>query len=440
MIDQDLTLQVLFLVALIILSAVFSSAETSLTSLTHLKRKKLLQEKRKNAHFIEKLYEKPGKMLTTILVGNNIVNILASIVATFIFVQLLASYGIHNQVVATTLTTIVMTIIILIIGEITPKTMAIKNSERFGIVLGRPIYYLSIVLSPIINVLNMISKFIIKLTGGKKLGKGSLVSEEEIKILINMGLQEGILEKEEEQMLNSIIEFGDIVVREVMTPRTAIAAVDERATARKVINIIRRHGHSRIPVFSENIDNIIGFVYAKDLLMVPQEDMDSVSYIKRIYRDPYFVPESKKVADLLREMRINKKHIAVVIDEYGGVSGLVTIEDLIEEIIGEIRDEYDKTEEELIKRLTDHIFLVNGRTNVGDVNRELNLHIPESEDYDSIAGFIVNKVGDIPEKGEILEETYEDIKLKFIIINVIKRRITKVKIEIMKEGEDSVNV
>jgi len=430
--DSSYFIEFLFLVILLVLSAFFSSAETSLTSLTHLKRKKIISENKKNAKFIEKLYHKPGKMLTTILVGNNIVNILASIVATFLFVQVLSSYGVSNKAVITTVTTVVMTVILLIFGEISPKTLAIKNSEEIGLFLSRPVYYFSILFSPVISVLNNISKVIIRITGGLRLEKDSLVSEEEIKLLITMGLQEGVLEEEEEKMLTSVIEFGDIIVREVMIPRTDIVAADSKSTIRKIIGIINRHGHSRIPIYSERIDNVTGIIYAKDLLQLPENKLDDIPYVMELAREPFFVPESKKIDELLKEMRKDKKqHMAIVVDEYGGVSGIITIEDIIEEIIGEISDEYDGKEAKYIEKKGDNVYLILGMLNVGDLNKELNIAVPEEDDYDSIAGYVVNKLGKIPVMGDI----YEDERYKFTIINVVKQRVVKLKLEIKMNGE-----
>lgn len=430
--DSSYIIEFIFLFILIVLSAFFSSAETSLTSLTHLKRKKIISENRKNAKFIEKLYKNPGKMLTTILVGNNIANILASIIATFIFFQYLSGLGINNKAIITTITTVVMTIVLLIFGEISPKTLAIKNSEDIGLFLSRPVYYFSILFSPVISVLNNISKVIIRITGGLRLEKDSLVSEEEIKLLITMGLQEGVLEAEEEKMLTSVIEFGDIIVREVMTPRTDIIAADSKTSIRKIIGIINRYGHSRIPVFSERIDNVTGIIYAKDLLSLSDEKLDNVSYVKELAREPFFVPESKKIDELLKEMRKDKKqHMAIVVDEYGGVSGIVTIEDIIEEIIGEISDEYDGKEEKYIDKKGDNVYIILGVLNVGDLNKELNISVPEDDDYDSVAGYVVNKFGKIPVKGDV----YENERYKFTIIDIVKRRVIKLKLEIKTNGE-----
>jgi putative hemolysin len=268
---------------------------------------------------------------------------------------------------------------------------------------------------------------------GKNLEKHSLVSEEEIKILINMGLQEGVLEEEEEKMLTSIIEFGDIVVREIMTPRMAIVAVDVSSTVRKVVNVIKEHWHSRLPVFSEKMDNIVGFIYAKDLLAARPEDLDDATYIKNHMRDAFFVPESKRIDELLKEMKKEKKHVSMVVDEYGGICGLVTIEDIIEEIVGEIQDEYDGLEDDMLKKIGENIYIVSGLINVTDLNDDLGTKIPEADNYDSLAGYIVDRLGKLPAKGDLVEDEY----LRLTILHVASRRITKVKLEIKPEGADN---
>ena len=430
------SLQIIILVTLVLFSAFFSASETALTSLSHVKRRKIFAEKGEkrdgNTKYLEKLYNNPGRMLTTILVGNTMVNIISSIIATFLFVDLLSLENIQNEIVVAMITTLIMTSIILIFGEISPKMIALKNNEKLAIFFSRPIYYVSLILFPLIEIFHHTSQIITKLTRGKSLEKHSLVSEEEIKIFINLGLQEGVLEEGEEKMLTSIIEFGDIVVREIMTPRPAIIAVDVKSTIRRVVNIIRQHWHSRIPVYSEKMDNIVGFVYAKDLLSVTPENLDNTSYLKTIIREAYFVPESKRIDELLKEMQKEKRHSAMVVDEYGGISGLITIEDILEEIVGEINDEYDNKEEVMIEKIRDNVYSINGLINVADLNDELNINIPEADNYDSIAGFVVDKLGKMPSKGDI----HEDEKFKFEIVNVFKRRITKIKLEI-KEGEQN---
>ena len=424
----------ILLFVLILLSGVFSSAETSLTAISTFKLRKLVSEKRRNVVYLEKLFEKPGRMLTTILVGNNIVNILISIIGTILFLDILSSYGITNIAFATTIITAMLTIVLLIFGEISPKTMALKNSERFALALSRPIYYLSVLLWPVIVILNLFSKLIIKITGGQGLERGALVSEEEIKLLINIGRKEGVLEEDEEKMLNSIIEFGDIIAKEIMTPRTDIIAAEINCTPRKIVKTIRSHGHSRIPVYSDKIDNMVGFVYAKDLLSVPDDKQDSISYFKNLVRGPFCVPETKKIDELLSEMRHLKKHVAIVIDEYGGTSGLISIEDIIEEIVGDIRDEYDESEEPITK-ISESEYIISGVVHIADINEKLDLDLPEEEDYDSVAGFIVDRLGAMPAKGDIVEFQ----NLTFAVADVKKRRIIKIKLVIKKESEEQVD-
>ncbi len=428
---QSYTPQLVIVVCLVVLAAFFSASETAFTSLGHLKRKKVISEKKVNAVFVEKLFSHPGKMLTTILLGSTMVNILASVVATFIFSQWLPTVGIKSETMIGAITMIVMTTLLLIFGEITPKMIAIRNNEKLASWFSRPVYYVSILFLPLVEILNFVSTILIKITRGKSLEKHSLVSEEEIKLLINMGLQEGLLEEEEEKMLTSIFEFGEIVVREIMTPRTSIVALEEKTPARKVVKIIQHHWHSRIPVYSERMDNMVGFVYAKDMLSMDNEKLDSPTYLKTILRPPFFVPESKRIDELLKEMRKEHKHIAMVVDEYGGISGLVTIEDIIEEIVGEIQDEYDTDEDENIKKISDQVYLISGLMNVSDLNEELSLQIHEADSYDSIGGFMVEHLGKLPAKGGV----YEDEYVKMIILNVQKRRITRVRLEIKQGGD-----
>ncbi len=433
MTDASFLPQILLIIGLIGLSAFFSAAETALTSLGHLKRKKLVAEKKSQAVYIEKLFQSPGRMITTILVGNNTANIAASIIATMLFVEWLKSWGIESEMLVTGITTVFMTATLLIFGEITPKMFAIRNAEKVVPLISRPIYYFSILFFPIIELLNWISNLLIRISRGKNLEKHSLVSEEEIKILINMGLQEGVLEEEEEKMLTSIIEFGDIVVREIMTPRLEIIAVDVESTVRKVVNVIKEHWHSRLPVYADKMDNIVGFIYAKDLLAAGPETRDDSTYIKGHMREAFFVPESKRIDELLKDMKKEKKHVAMVVDEYGGISGLVTIEDIIEEIVGEIQDEYDELEDDMLKKIAENVYIVSGLMNVSDLNNDLGTQIPEADNYDSVAGYIVDRLGKLPSKGAVVEDEH----LRLITLHVASRRITKVKLEIKSEGAEN---
>lgn len=427
------SLQILLLIILIGFSAVFSASETALTSLSPLKRKKLEAEKPHKAKFITKLLQKPGKMLTTILVGNNTVNILASTISTLLFINLTKKIGIVNETAIAFISTLFMTVIILIFGEITPKNIALKKAEIISIKFSKFIYFLSIILSPAIVFLNLFSKIILKISKGTALEKGSLVSEDEIKLLINLGLEEGVLEVNEEKMLTSVFEFGDIVAREIMTPRPNIIAIEVNTAISQAIKLINKYGHSRIPVYKERIDNIVGFIYAKDILNLPRENWDSKGILPPdMLRPVYYVPEIKKIDELLNELRKKKTHIAIVVDEYGGTSGLVTLEDVIEEIIGDIQDEYDDKEEQMITKRNNG-YVVSGLINVWDLNNELGLNLPEEDEYDSLAGFMVNKLGKMPEKGDI----FENDKVKIRVLHVYRRRITKLHLII--KGEDDKN-
>jgi len=413
------------------LSALFSASETAFTSLSPLKRKKIEADNPNATKFIVKLFHKPGRMLTTILVGNNVANILASTISTFLFIDIMTRIGVKSETFIAVTSAFFMTIVVLIFGEITPKNIALKKAEKLSIKLSQPIYYLSIILLPAIVVLNLLSKYILRVGKGNAIENDSLISEDEIKLLINLGLEEGVLEESEEKMLTSIFEFGEIIAREIMTPRTNIIAIDMETSLSQTIRLITKYGHSRIPVYRERIDNIIGFVYAKDILSVPKEDWETETALKpEMIRPAFYVPETKKIDELLSELRKMKMHIAIVVDEYGGTSGIVTLEDIIEEIIGEIQDEYDEKEEEMIIKKSDG-YIVSGLINVSDLNNELNIKLPEEDDYDSLAGFMVNRLGKMPEKGDI----FENCKFKIKVLHVYRRRITKLHLIVKDEEE-----
>jgi putative hemolysin len=429
---SSIYVQLLILIVLIFFSAIFSASETALTSLSPLKRKKIELEQSEKSRYISKLFVSPGKMLTTILVGNNAINILASTVSAFLFIDIFKRLSFQNETIVAVLSTLFMTTLLLIFGEITPKNLALKKAESLSIFLSKPIYFLSIILSPVIVFLNFISKIILKVIKGNTLEKGSLVSENEIKLLINLGLEEGVLEANEEKMLNSIFEFGDIIAREIMTPRTNIIAVEHSSSLSQIIKLVTNYGHSRIPVYKERIDNIIGFIYAKDILAESKTKWHNNEPIKEdMIRPAYFVPETKKIDELLNELRKKKTHIAIVVDEYGGISGLVTLEDVIEEIIGEIQDEYDQKEEAMINKTNDFNYIISGLINVSDLNNELNLNLPEDDDYDSLAGFMVNRLGKMPQKGDV----FENDKIKIKVMHVYRRRITKLQLTFKSKNE-----
>jgi len=415
--NYEILLKIITLIILLIFSGLFSGAETALSSLNIITVKKLKKKGVKEANTLEKLLSRPSKTLSTILIGNNIVNIAATAIATELTLSLFSG----KQV--TFIVTMIMTILILIFGEITPKTYSAYNSEKVAIKLGKPLEVLSVVFTPFLIVLNRVTKVIIKALGGNVNNNRTTVSEEEIKTLVDVGEEAGIIEKQEKEMINSIFEIGDIEVTEVMVPRIDIVYLEEDVTVEEAIKKVLKCGFSRIPVIKKSIDNITGIIYAKDLLACYfKQDKDESKGIRELIRPAYYVPESKKAIDLLTEMQLEKIHIAIVLDEYGGTLGLVTIEDILEEIVGDILDEYDE-EMDLIDYLDEQTLIVDSKISIDEINETFKISLPEDE-FESVGGLIFNLLGRIPKKGDNIEYN----GLLFKILEVHNRRIKKVEI------------
>ena len=407
--------QLIGLVVLLLLSAYFSASETALTSLGKLKMKSLIKREGRRAELLSSWLEDPSRLLATILVGNNIVNVAASVLCTFVLLRLLPETP-AGKVGA--ISTGVMVCLILVFGEISPKTYARQNAERIALRTIRPLSGLSRILSPLIGLLVFVSP------GGGKAKPGPFMTEEEIKRMISLGEEEGVLEEEEKEMIDSIFKFGDTKVQEVMVPRSDMVTIEANQDLDNILKLVMEAGHSRIPVFKGRIDNIIGILYAKDLLNLWEQSSRARLKVKDLIHPAYFVPETKKVDELLREFQRQKIHLAMVVDEYGGTAGLVTLEDLLEEIVGEIEDEYDKGKER-IEILEKGIALVDGKTDIGDVNEKLDLKLPEEEGTETVAGFVVDRLGRVPKMGE--ELIYRGTKIT--VVEADRRRVIKVKIE-----------
>lgn len=410
-------LELTILIVCIFLSAFFSATETAFTALSRIKVSHMMEKKLPGVGLVKKLREDPAKLLSTILIGNNIATIGSSALATTIALRLTETYKWGGVGVAASIATGVMTFFLLVFGEITPKTLAIRHSEAFALVSAWPIYIFSWILSPIAWILSIFSRPIIYLFGGKMPEAGPFVTEEEIKFLIAASAKEGVIERGEKEMISSIFEFGDTTVKEVMTPRPDIKAVEDGSSIEDVIGLINETGHSRIPVYEGNIDNVVGIVYAKDLLNFRKDDK-----LRDFLRSAIFVPEAKRIDDLLHQMQGARTHIAIVVDEYGVTSGIVSMEDLVEEIVGEIHDEFERMEKNIFQ-LDDSTYLVDGKVSISDINQELNIAIPEG-DYDTVAGFVFGQLSKAPAVGDIVK--YDDIQVS--VEKVSKRRITRLKL------------
>ena len=405
-----LQIQIIILVVLIFLSALFSGIETALMSINNIKVKSLLKQEKKGSKALYRIKQNPHRLIITILIGNNLVNIGAASFATVFFTNLFGSSGIG-------IATGVMTFLILVFGEITPKTFATQNAERVSLIVARPVELLSIILSPIVKVFEVISKFMSKLLGSKK---ESELSEEELKTIVTMGAEEGILNKEAAEMMHNVLEFKGTRVVEVMTPDVDVKMVDGKKQLKDVVDFVVKTPYSRYPVYLESKDKIIGILDVDDVLKYMKNKKLNVK-VKNIVREVFFVPQSKEVDDLLSEFESKKIPMAIVVDEYGDVSGLVTIEDVLEEIVGDI---FDKSQRQsvLIKKVSGKLIRVDAKISVEELNKVLHLGL-KTEHFDTLAGFIEHKLQKIPKKGE-------KIRLRNITIEIDK--VTKQGIKSVK--------
>lgn len=410
----------LLLLILLLLSALFSSSETAFTALSRAKIRKLKDSKVKGAYLLERLVEDPQRLLSTLLLGNNLVNILAASIATKLAIDRFGSAGVG-------IATGVVTLVVLIFGEITPKNYAVKHAEKVALFSAPFIVGLSYVFFPLAKLMVLISNLILKIAGQSIVKGQPFLSPEEIKAIVDIGEEEGILEEEERKMIHSILEFGDTIVKEIMVPRTEIIALPDTATVNEAIEVALREGYSRIPVYSQNIDNIIGILYVKDMITYVKSGKTDIP-VKKIMRQPFFVPETKRVDELLREFKKNKTHIAIVLDEYGGTAGLVTLEDVLEEIVGEIFDEYDFREEARIEKVGENEWIADGKLDIEIVEEQLGIEISE-EETETLGGFVSSLLGHVPVPGE--KAVYEGFE--FEVISIVGRRVDKVRIVKVEE-------
>jgi len=410
--DSSYTLQIIVLIFLLLLSAFFSASETALMSLSKIRIRHMVEDGVKGAKLIEKLTEDPNKLLGSILVGNNVVNIGASALATSVAVKAFAESGVG-------IATAIMTILILIFGEITPKSIAKQRSEGVALKVSSSVNIIVKILRPFVAIFTFISSTVLKLFGGDLNKDQPFITQEELKTMVDVGEEEGVLEEEEKEMIFNVFEFGDIQVKDVMVQRVDIVALGLDSTYDDVIDIIKEEQFSRIPVYNDSIDDIIGIMYVKDLILLNNKDNFKV---QDCIREAYYTFEFKKVTELFKEMKKSRNHMAVVLDEYGGTVGIVTIEDLLEEIVGEIEDEYDELEEE-IEVVKEDEYIVDGRIRLDDLSELIGVKM-ESEEFDSIGGFVIGQLGRIPEPKE--EVSYEN--MRFVVEEIDKNRIKKVRI------------
>lgn len=424
----SLWIQVIILLVLMIISAFFSASETALMSVSKVKIRHLREEGVRGASVVEKLISEPKKLLSTILVGNNVVNIAATSISTSLLLKL---FGAQGVAVATAM----MTVLILVFGEVTPKTMASNNKERVSLGVAKVLNVIILVLSPIVFILNLFTTIIFKIFRIKDDDPKSLITEEDLKVMVNVSHEEGVLEQEEREIINNVFEFGDMRAEDAMIQRIDMVSVSVDATFDEVLEIFKEEKKSRLPVYKENIDDIVGILNIKDVFFISKEEIETFS-VEKYMRDVFFTYEFKKISQLLEEMKLAKTQIAIVLDEYGGTSGLLTVEDLVEVLVGDIEDEYDEEDDEIVK-VGEGEYIVDGSTKITDVNDYLYDDL-ESDEFDSIGGYILGHLNGLPEEGEVIELN-DSVTVN--IISLDKNRIEKLKLIVreIEKQEDEIS-
>ena len=406
--------QIVVLIVLLFLSGFFSSAETALFSISKAKAVHLAKEKGVVNALIKKMKDDPHRLLSTILIGNNLVNVAASAMATAITIGMVPS----NAKIAIGAATGVMTFLILIFGEIFPKSVATRNNVLIARIVILPIYWLSIIFYPIVVFLN----FIPKLTG--KIKRKPKVTEEELLTIVEVVEEEGEIKEEEKELIHNIFEFDDTNASEIMTPRgdMFVIDIDEEFILEEVI----QSGFTRFPVIQDDVDHVIGILNIKDLFMQQATSSDLID-VRKIMMEPFFVPENKKLDNLLQEFKKRKQHMAIVVDEHGGVSGLITLEDALEEIVGEIIDETDKFEPHIVK-LKSNEWRVLGKSEIDEVNETIEMDIPDTREYDTFSGYVLDQIGRIPKEKE-------EIQLGDFVVTVLEMDGNRIKEYIVRQQE-----
>ncbi|MGD8781051.1 MAG: hemolysin family protein [Ignavibacteria bacterium] len=421
--ETDWFLRIISLFVLILFSAFFSGSEVALFSLEKTIFKDFKDSKGIIEKYIINLLESPRRLLVTILLGNTVVNVAASILAVSIALEI-AHYYNYTVDLILIIQIIILTILILIFGEITPKLFASKNPVLFSKIISIPLYWVSVIIYPVAKITTDLVRL---LATSLNLDKSkTVISSSEITELADIGVEKGTIEEEEHELIHGLVSFKSITVREVMTPRVDIKSVSLENTFSELMALITESGHSRIPLYENSLDNIVGIIYAKDLLpYIKSSNVKKEISLKEIARDALFVPESKLISDLLHEFQEMNMHIGIVVDEYGGTAGLVSLEDILEEIVGEIRDEYDQEENEITK-LNETSYMVLGKVLIDELNELLTEDFSsENDDYDTVGGFIFNHFGTIPEEGDnFVHQNYS-----FTVKEINNKRINKVLVE-----------
>lgn len=421
--DPSIIFRLVILAIMLCLSAFFSSSETALTTVNIYQIRFLAEDGNKRAQKVLKITENSGKMLSAILIGNNIVNISASSLATTLAIDVFGNAGAG-------IATGILTILILIFGEISPKTMATYRAEKLSLNFGPIIWVLMVVLTPVIFIINILAMLFLRLFGLKAGEKRAQMTENELRTIVDVSHEDGVIEIEEKEMVNNIFDFGDTLAKEVMIPRVDMTYAKVDASYDEVMEIFRQDKFTRLPICEDGPDDIVGILNMKDIFLADSKETFS---IRKLMREPFFTYEQKNTAELFLAMRDSSITMAIVLDEYGVTSGLITLEDLLEEIVGDIRDEYDADEDELLKQLSPLEYLVEGSVSLDDLNDELNLNL-DSEDYDSIGGYMIELLDHLPALRESVT-TPDGIYMQ--VTRKDKNRISKIYLRLPKPEDQT---
>ena len=424
--EPDSTIQVVAILILILLSAFFSSAETALTTVNKHRLRALAEEGNRNARRVLKLIENPAKMLSAILIGNNIVNISASALATTVTTNVFGSKFVG-------VSTGILTLVVLLFGEITPKSLATLYNEKIALIYIHVVAPLVTLLTPVIWLVDKLSGIIFFILRVDRDAANNQMTEGELRTIVDVSVEDGVIEKEEKSMINNVVDFGDSKAKDVMVPRADMALVSVDATFDEVFEIFNEEHYSRLPVYDDNKDTVIGIVYLKDLFFFQnQNDNKKMAFsIRNIMREPFFVYEYQKTSSIMAEMRNRFVSLAIVLDEYATAVGLITIEDLIEEIVGEIRDEFDMDELKMITKISDNHYEIDAAMKLSDLEDSIGIEL-ESENYDSLGGYVIELLDHLPNVGETVKKD----GMTFQVVSMEKNRIDRIAVTIDAELQE----
>lgn len=443
----SIILKVVLLFILTLLNAFFAMSEIAIISLNDTKIDKLAEEGHKKAKQVKKLTENSSNFLSTIQIGVTLAGFLTSATAAQSFASMLtdalAKTAVANVIplglisgVSTVLITLVTSYFSLVLGELAPKKIAMQKPEKVSFAVVPVLLFVSKVTKPFVKILSVSTNAVVRLFGLDPNADEEEVTEEEIRMMVDVGQEKGVIEDVQKEMINNIFEFDDIDVADIMTHRTDMACVDAEDPLADIIQLSMEEGYSRIPVYEEDPDNVVGIVYIKDLLKYIGSSLPEALHLKDVMRKAYYVPESKRCGALFAEMTEKHIQMAIVVDEYGGTAGLVTLEDIVEAIVGNIQDEYDNEDVE-ISKINETTFTIDGVTDLEEVEEQLGIQFPE-DDYDTLGGFIISQLGFLPQDGDMNTVEFENIR--FTVLNVEERRIGKVKVEILPKPETETEV